>query len=129
MIEQGLFEYLSANAGVSALVDSRIYPSVMKQGVDMPVVVFSRIGSQRSRTFCATDSLVLGTFQLDCYDRGYLKAVQLAAAVRSALVDYAGLMGDTTVNQVSLESEFDTDDPEPGLYRVSQTYSIWYLED
>jgi len=131
MIEEGLFAHLSADAGVSSLAASRIFPLRVPQGQSIGdgAVVYQRVGSTRGHTTCATDRLVQGSFQIDAYAKTYIKAISLARALRVALIDHTGPMGDTHVDRVFLETEFDTDDPEPGLYRVSATYTIWYLED
>lgn len=129
MIETGIAAYLNADAGLTALVGTRIFPVLAPQGVTAPYVIFARAGAARSSTTCGTDKKVAGTWQFDAYAKTYKTAAQIARALRLALIDYTGLMGDTPVDRVFLETEFDLDDPEPGLFRVSQTYTIWYLEE
>lgn len=131
MIEEGLFAHLKADAGVFGITASRIFALRIPQGQNIGdgTLVYQRAGSDRSATACASDRLVRGSFQIDAYAKTYLRAITLARALRVALIDYTGPMGDTHVDRVFLETEFDLDDPEPGLYRVSATYTIWYLED
>lgn len=131
-IEASLVQHLQGDADVATLVATRVFPLVIPQGNDkarQPCIVYQRIGSSRGQTFCATDRLVAGTFQLDCYGRKHTEALVLAAHVRDALVDFGGDMHGTHVNKISLETELELLDPNPGLFRVSQTYVIWYLEE
>lgn len=138
MIEAGLSQFLKANAGVAALVANdpaltRIFPLVIPEHVrgdpkKMPCLVYQRIGTNRTATFCKTDGLVNVSMQIDCYSLSYLQAKQLADAVRKCLIDYTGLMGDTHVDRVFSDVEFDLVEQDVLLYRVSQTYTIWFLE-
>ena len=140
MIQEGLYTYLAADAGVSALVSSRIYPLVIPETVyteatKKPCLVYSVDGKSRQVRYSGTDTLVAASVQIDCYARTYLASQQLAEAVRSAMVDYSGTWTGSSSPQTSnrvqsifIQSEFDMLDPEPGLYRVSQQYTIWYDE-
>lgn len=38
------------------------------------------------------------------------------------------MMGSVKVKDAFLVNEFDLDDPEPGLYRRSQSWRFWYVE-
>jgi hypothetical protein len=136
MIEEGLFTYLSADTTVAQFVGgpkTRIWPLMIPKhhegDVDkLPCLVYQRIARFAGSTFCATDDLVSAEFQIDSYALNYLDARRLAAAVRERMVDYTGLMDDVQVDRVSLSTEVDLLDPVPGLFRVSQSYTIWYRE-
>lgn len=136
MIHQALFQHLTADAGVAALVAARINPLVIPQriaatSVRVPAVVYSISGVERGVSYCGTDDLVRTTIAIDCYAAGYDAARALATAVRTALVDFSGPMGSATVVPVrtcNIETEFDLMDIEPGLYRVSQQWTIWHEE-
>lgn len=140
MIQEGLYAYLSQNAGVSALVSTRIYPIVIPEqayadATRQPCIVYSFDGKERQVRFSGTDSLVAASVQIDCYARTYASAHAVALAVRTAMVDYSGIWTGTgspqssnDIKKVFIENEFDLMDIEPGLYRVSQTYTIWYDE-
>ena len=138
MIEVGLATYLSGHATVGPLVNdpetTRIFPLLIPEHVrtdaaKMPCLVYQRIGTGRDKTFCATDSLANVQMQVDLYSRSYKQAKELARAVRQALVDYTGPMGDTHVDKVFIDVEFDIVETDTGLYRVSQTYTFWVQEE
>jgi hypothetical protein len=140
MIEEGLVQRLLADANVAAIVGgavNRIYPLVMPQRdkgqpANVPCVVYRRLSASRGMTFCEQDDLVNGTFQFDSYAANYTTARQLARHVRRRLVDFTGTLTDsdtTHVDRIWLSTELDLDDPEPGLFRVSQTFTVWYREE
>lgn len=136
MINQALFQHLAADVAVAALVGTRIHPLVIPQRIAastqrVPAVVYSTSGVERGVSYCGTDALVRSTIAIDCYAAGYDAARALATAVRTALVDFSGPMGSATVVPVrtcNIETEFDLMDIEPGLYRVSQQWTIWHEE-
>lgn len=138
MIEIGLAAYLTAHPQVAALAVSpslnRIFPLIIPEHVrgeatKLSCLTYQRVGTVRSKTFCATDSLTSVQMQIDCYALTYLAAKRLADVLRKAMVDYTGPMGDTHVDTVSLDVEFDLFESETGLYRVSHTYTIWFIEE
>lgn len=136
MINEAVYQHLVGTAGVAALVGTRVHPLVIPQRIAastqrVPAVVYSISGVDRGVSYCSTDRLVRSTLGIDCYAAGYDAARALATAVRTALVDFSGPMGSATVVPVrtcNIETEFDLMDIEPGLYRVSQQWTIWHEE-
>lgn len=140
MIETALFARLTAVSGVASLVAEdtspvryRIYPLLIPQQVDgdvtrYPCVVYAKDGVERQVTLTGTDSVVRASFQIDCCAQTFAGSLALASAVFAALKDYAGTSGGVEIKAFSLENEFSVFDPEPGLFRVSQFWSIWFVE-
>jgi hypothetical protein len=139
VIDAALFSLLKAS-GVASLVAEgssptrhRIYPLVIPQHesgdlTPFPCVVFTKVGASRGVTLSGTDTLVNAEYQIDSYATTYTQAVQLSDAVRAALVDYSGTIGGHAIKTANLDNEFALTDPDPGLYRIMQTYSVWYVE-
>lgn len=129
ILEESLFSFLSSDTAVGAFIAERIYGLIQPQKGVQPCIVYSRIATDRTQTLCTTDSKVRAALLLDCYDKTYLGSKRLAQAVRQTLIDFSGDMAGTRVSSISLEAEVDLDDPEPGLYCVSQRYLIWFTEE
>lgn len=147
MSEPGIYEYLSGTtpaknaewdakvAVVVTLIGDRTYPDRIPQHHFegprvMPCAVFQQVGGDRQKKFCGTDKLVGGQFQLDIYSPQRDDVPAIAGAIRRAMVDYSGPMGPARVSEVLLDNEFNVPpEPDPGLYRRTQLYTIWYLED
>jgi hypothetical protein len=140
MIDEALFTLLKTDSGVGALVAEasspiryRIFPLVIPQheSTDLtayPCIVFTKVGATRGVTLSGTDTLVNATYQVDSYATTYQAAAQMADAVRTALVDYNGTVGGHQIKTANIQNELAITDPDPGLYRLMQTYSIWYVE-
>ena len=140
MIQEGLYATLAGDAAVSALVGTRIYPLMIPQQVytestKQPCIVYTLEGRSRQVRYSGTDTLVRGNLAIDCYARTYAAAQALADAVRALLEDYSGTMtgngspvSTNVVKKIFIDNELELVDVEPGLYRVGQSYTIWYDE-
>ncbi len=120
-------------AGIAPDPD-RVYPLVIPQkvpggAVQYPCVVYEQVDAQRQVAYCGTSGLVRTTLRLDCYSPSYDEARDLSRAVYETLRDFRGMLGGIVdVRAASLSTEFDVQDFEPGLFRVSQSWTFWHLE-
>jgi Protein of unknown function (DUF3168) len=127
MIEESFQTYLISDSGINAIVGDRVYGLIAPQKVLPPFLVYLKVGDYPiAAGYCGPDAARHCVFQFDSYAKSYLGALRLAEAVRTALVGFTGTIGDTRIAFVSMETEFHAPDPEPGLFRVSNTFEIWY---
>ena len=136
LLHQAIKEHLEVDTSVSSLMGSRFFYGVIPQKITndgasrVPCVVFERRGVNRQVTYCGTNDLVQTLVTLDIYALTYTAARQLAQEVRKSLIDFRGLLsGVVSVRAASLDTEFDLQDMEPGLYRVSQSWTFWHEEE
>lgn len=108
-------DVLVADAGVTALVSTRISPSPLVQDITLPAVGLQRISHVPQNTLRMDGDLDANRVQLDAWATTYAQSRDVAAACRAAL--------QTAGHQLELES--DDYDPEAKLYRVIQDWSIW----
>lgn len=129
IFEAALQTFLLGSEPVTALVRDRVFGLLREPSSLLPALLAQRITTQRQTTFCRTSKLVSADFQLDSYAMTGVDAWGLAAAVRSLMIDFEGMMGDIFVNKILLTNEFPTVDGDPGVIRITQLYNIWYVED
>ena len=132
-IKTALSTFLRTDVGITAIAGDNVYPEVIPEqdfdaATKRPCRVWSRQGAERTKTFCGTIPLVRSTFSIDAYARTSQRAEELAQAVRSSLTDYKGDMYGVFISDVSLSSDFDLMDLEPGLFRVALSFDIWHAE-
>jgi Protein of unknown function (DUF3168). len=131
MIKQALVSILANNPGVADLAGDRVFPQIIPQedfdGLSKkPCIVYQRTGVGRQQTLCGTSPTMSSVFSIDCYAQTYAGAEALANAVRTALVDYRGSVAGVRISTAILDNEIDLLDIEPGLHRVSMTFTIWH---
>lgn len=132
MDEPNIAQFLISDAAVAELLADRIYPELLPQTDgewNLPAAVFLRLGGDRQKMFCQTDSLVQATYLVTAFSYDYDTAVALIRAIGRKMIDYCGPMGDVEVDSVSLTNDSSLDvAPIPGLFRRSETFTIWYRE-
>jgi hypothetical protein len=130
-LEKALRSVLVADADVTALVDSRVYPEHRQQGNDLPAVVYQLVGTQPQNSAGGHTSLTRATMSFDCVATTYSGAKTLAEKVRQALMDYSGTSegvvisschhdGDNALIEDSQVAE------DRGVSRIISDYTIWY---
>lgn len=139
MIHEPLSLHLRADVPLQAIIGqgaaARYFEGVLPQKspsgkARIPAVLVRSIDiNDRQVTFCGTVGTKRAVAMIDCYDATARDAWAVAAGVREALLDFRGIMGGTLkVRACTLDLEVELDDPEPGLYRIRQSWAIWFME-
>jgi hypothetical protein len=124
MIEHEIRARLLADATVSGLITSRMYPQRLPQKPTLPALVYSRISrSGEIATADGPDGLPMLRLQIDCWDRTNDGAKELAAAVRAVL--NGGRWPLDGIQSVFQAGERDLSEDEVQEYRVSQDYLVY----
>ena len=110
-IETDLYTTLSGNAGVSALVGTRIYPNLVPESAANPCIDYSTVAETRVDTIAGVSDMRRSMMQISCHADTYAAAKGLAEAVFSAL-DGNGY----------LESAIDSYDPTTQVHSVYVTW-------
>lgn len=128
MSDPNFYDYLRDVPQVAALIDDRIYPVRAPQDALRPHVVWLRVGVQRQQMYCGVNAVVYGEYQFSCYAPTEEQATELHVAIRNAMQDFAGMMGDVAVKHCHLNSDFAIEDEDPDIYTVRQLWTICYVE-
>jgi len=84
-IEQTLYTTLTNDAGVSALIGTKVYPSLAPESVSNPVISYNLVSGVPISTIPGTGNAVRKRIQINCHADTYAEAKALAAAVIAAL--------------------------------------------
>src|SRR6267154_5996077 len=95
-MEKGLYELLTTDTGVSALVASRVFYILAPKGAVVPYIVISRVTSSEGYDMGGTTGKREALFQFDCYAADFYSSRAISAAVRQVLKHYRGTLGDST---------------------------------
>lgn len=135
-LRPGLRAYLLADAALSALVVTRVFPVKLPQGQLNPSVVYSRISGVGDHHMRGPSGLARPRIQIDCWAVSADLSSQLARLVKNRIDGFRGEMefgsnspkDSLTVLGVFFDSERDFYDDGNEMYRVSQDYFIWFRE-
>jgi hypothetical protein len=127
-ISVALYSYLSNYAGLTALVSTRIYPTIAPQGATIPCVVIQKISGNRNHTMQGDIPLTNQIHQISIYAESHASQVAIAAQIRVALNNYVGVMATNgvTVQGVMIVSEFEGYDTEAKEFFEKIDFEIFY---
>lgn len=128
MIEAALFGHLSTEAGLAALVGTRVYPVQLPQGATLPAVTYQRISTQVvQHRGSVAPSFSRPRFQLNCWASSYDGTVALRAAVRAAMGTLAQASS-PRIDVALLADDRDVVEATPGRWVASLDYFVWHKE-
>lgn len=113
----GLYTFLTAHAGLAALVGTRIYPRRWPRNPVFPLVAYRRISTHRELTHSGPSDLADPRIQFDVVATDPDTADAVAEQLRLALHGYRGAMGDVPVGSVRVVNDLDDEHSDTGLYR------------
>jgi hypothetical protein len=125
-IESGLYGELTGDAGVAAIVSTRVYPLQVPQDVSMPAIAYQRISGRPEYAHDGDSGLKRARFQFTCQHTTVIGVKALAAAVIAALSGASGLMDDTTVDAIFIENESDWRSEGFDMPIVRVDAMVWY---
>lgn len=126
-VEAAIFNLLSANAGVSALVASRIYPEILPQPPTYPALTYRRMSFESVEVLDGTAAgLDHPRIEVNSWATTYAGALTLNAAVRTALRRVTDLTQDPDILDAILENEFDMYEDDVKVYRRVAEYVVWH---
>lgn len=135
-LETVLYTRLSGYASLTALVSTRIYPSVLPADATYPCVAFWRIGGEAPARAMSTDGSLRRTMvQVNCLAKdasgvsGHSKAADIAAQVLAALRRYSTSSG--TIIQAVFTTNEGLDlglDPQLLAHTRVLEFEVWWEE-
>lgn len=131
MIGTDLRTYLLTKSSITALVDSRIYPSDAKEGQPYPRILYTENGGQRTGSFDGANPQVQTSFELLCQSEDSDEAKAVRDALENVLDYYSGAMDSTTVQGVFCSRQPDgvlppTAGNEKSVYESTLILDLWY---
>ena len=115
-LETDLYTLLSNNAGVIALISTRIYPIIAPQDATLPFATYSRVSTNNIFNLDNQSDLENASYQIDCYAETYLGSVAIADAIKTAM------KAASTFSTADMDESHDI---EEDLFRVILQFSVW----
>ena len=117
-----LLRTLREDAGLSALVGSKVFPLAIPAGNYLPCVTFQRLGGRPANTLAGPSGLEEIDLQIDVWARDYDEAKAIAKAVRSAMPPSGPRFS------AHLIEDQDLYEDGTNYFRVNMEYKVWFLE-
>ena len=134
MLESGLYSFITANAGFTALAANRLFPLILPDSLIAstslpPSATYQTISSVTDYTNDGSTGCVKARVQFDCFASDYADAKTLSNTIRLVLEGYAGtLPNGPPVLAIWTDNMTDSYSQDTRLYRVSADYRIVYVQ-
>lgn len=92
MVGRAIYELLSNDAAVSAIVSGNIYPLRASQGEEGAYITYQLFNNQPNGTDKTPSGMDFVDYQINCYGRTPLETSDLANKVRLKLDTYVGVV-------------------------------------
>jgi hypothetical protein len=126
-METALRTLLVGDAGVAALIGTRVSWVERPQGSALPAIVLTRVSTIRQYVHGGQSELVESRVQADCWAASYAAAKAVEAAVLAALSGYAGGIFNAIFAESARDGGRENDGPE-AIYRVSVDFLVHHTE-
>ena len=130
MIEQGIEKRLLADAAVSALIGTRMYPLVLPEQCSYPALTYQLISSPETYTNDGPLGEVRARIQIDAWGKRYAQVKAVSKAVRASLNGFVGTLTDpdeTEVLEIECDDASDGFDAPGSLYRCQSDWIVIYV--
>lgn len=133
-MQEGLRALLLADAGVSALVGTRVTWGARPQGSALPAVVLHLISDVPGYTLAGDNGHRDSRVQVDSIGEGQpLSALNVARAVQAALSGYSGTVAGTIFQGIFIDQTRDLSEAAPEserrLFHISTDVLIHHLQE
>lgn len=133
-ITEAVRAYLVAQAGITALVSTRVRTTQADESDALPYILLTTVSDYSEYSMAGEVGLARSRVQVDCIGGTPLSASNVSEAVRSAMSGYRGLMSSVAVrrchriDRTGPEMYGPVDGSQRGKYRVRMDFSIDYRE-
>jgi hypothetical protein len=130
-IEAAVVSKMNADATISGLIGTRLYPLVIPQDVSLPAVAYQKIDSTKTVSHSGASQLARSRFQFTCQAGNYADAKTLAASVRHCWEGYRGTVATVRIDGALIDNDQD-DYSEPVSLVIQPSVRmdviIWHAE-
>lgn len=113
---RAVYEILSNDTDLSAIVGSRIYPEVAPEDVTTPFVVYSIQSVEPIRVKNSTSTLDVANFEVYTSSADYAEAMDINDAIRTAMERRAGNFSGVAIDSIEYIDENVVMDPDSREY-------------
>lgn len=127
MLEERLYTYLTSDSGLSALIDTRLYPDVFPENVTLPAVCYQRISTAPTYSRDSGPVLCMSRFQFDVLAADALTRRQVALTLGAALNGFKGI-ADPRVDATFIDNDGVQYEDVTENFKATLDALIEYLE-
>lgn len=133
MIEQDIYDRLTGDSGLNAVIAGRVYPHVprgLPQRAALPAVTYQRISGNPVYTYKGRAGLTMSRFQFNCFGRTLIESDAACQALIEAMDSFPGIRGMSGPRDYSdpnvIPVDKQTGSPKAIVWREVD-FQIWHV--
>lgn len=115
-LESALFTLITADAGVAAIMGTRLYPDVIPQDAAMPAGHYRTVANRPAMAHSGAAGVEFSTVRYSIFAPLRADAITLRDTIKPVVSGYKGTAGGETLDAVFYREGINTFDVESGLY-------------
>lgn len=119
---------LTAFAGLSALVSTRVHPAEAPQNSTRPYVTYQAVSEFREYGFGGGIGIVRARYQFDVFAEGYASGRAVIEQLRQALDFWSNPSSSPEVIRVFVQGVVDGYEPDTGFFHPIIDFEVIYRE-
>jgi len=133
-MRQAIFDFLQADAGLTAVIGDNIFYQVADAEASFPYVTTRAITIPHSHHLGGSDGLALNSiFEFSCFGEQGSDAQDASEAIRQAIDGFRGLMGSIFVRSIFFIDDTDifqsfVDSSQQMVFQIDSNVSITFEE-
>jgi Protein of unknown function (DUF3168) len=127
-LRPALRTHLLNDPAIAALVDTRIFPLVLPQGIMATSIVYTLISGIGDHHMDGPSGLNRPRYQIDAWAASIDAASNLADKIKERIDGLADTIENVTIQGIFFANEREDYDDEAQLFRKSRDYLIWFEE-
>ncbi len=124
MIGKAIYSLLTADATVSGIVGTKVYPYLAVEDIAYPYIVYTEEALEPTDTKDGVSELDTVTVQIELYSETLTELNTLADAVRTELDRYSGSNSGLTIQSVHFQAQDSGYSDVDRVYLMIQQYSF-----
>ena len=127
-IEEAVVVRMGGDAGLTALIGTRLFPLRVPQDADMPAIAYQKISSPKTHSHSGSSHLAQSRIQFTCEADDYATAKAVANAVRDCWDGFAGTVDGVRIDSALVQDDRDGWSEEHAAPVVRVDVMVWHYE-
>ena len=126
-IGKAIYNILTNNSNVFAIVGNRIFPNVAPQTTQFPFIIYNVVKADPSNTKDGVSTLDVISCMISCYSETYSDCTDLSKKVRISLDRLSGTYDSEKIQSIEFTDYndiFDDTSGDSGIYRKALDFNI-----
>ncbi len=131
-MKDDLFDKVTGDAGVTAIIVKRFFPDSAPAGTEFPYATYFEVADPGHHHMGGNSDIRSPEMQIDCWGRTSTEAASVAEAIKNVIDGKSFIEGGTNFRAVFKENELDfleerKDGSDEFNYRRMLQFDIWYV--